>query len=273
MHSDYYVDQLRILGNLGTRLATDRVLEAFRAVPREAFAGTGPWKYRSSFGASPLDVQTTPDADPKWLYNAVLLVLDEAKGINIGDPILWSRVLASVDIEEGSRILQVGAGVGYYTAILAELTGTDGHVLSYEIEGHLADRAAANLADRPNIEIRCGDAVTDSVEEDSFDLVIAFAGVSHVPKQLANRLAPNGRLLLPLTGERGWGAMVLVSEADSGFVGSTLGQCGFYPCKSARDDTASAHVSKLFEDRSNLSGRWIRQCKDGADYRWEALAR
>ena len=92
MHSDQFADQLRILGMLDAGPATDRVLDAFRDVPREVFAGPGPWKYRSSLAGFGLPVRETPDANPKWLYNSVLLVLDEKKGINIGDPGLWVRV-------------------------------------------------------------------------------------------------------------------------------------------------------------------------------------
>ena len=80
MNADTFVDQLRIMAALEDSPATDRVLQAFRAVPREAFAGAGPWKLRSPHEGFSLPIQKTPDADPKWLYNSVLIVLAEKKG-------------------------------------------------------------------------------------------------------------------------------------------------------------------------------------------------
>lgn len=253
MYGDQFADQLRILGALDAGPAAERVLDAFRTVPRETFAGPGPWRYRSPLFGFTLPVRETPDANPKWLYNAVLLVLDEDKGINIGDPGLWSRLLARADVNTGARILQVGAGVGYYTAVLAQLAGPERHVLAYEVEAGLAERAAANLAGWPNTEVRHGNAATDLEGEDRFDLIVAFAGLTHVPKAWSTRLAPDARLLLPLTGDQWWGAMILVSQTDEGFEGITLGRCGFYPCAGARDEALSARVTELFADPSRLA--------------------
>jgi protein-L-isoaspartate(D-aspartate) O-methyltransferase len=253
MHADHFADQLRIVGMLDAGSATDRVLDAFRAIPREVFAGPGPWKYRSPLAGFNLPVRETPDANPKWLYNAVLLVLDEERGINIGDPGLWSRLLVRADVKPGAHILQVGAGVGYYTAILAQLTGSEGRVLAYEMEAALAERATANVADWPNIEVRHGNAVTDLDGEDRFDLIVAFAGVTHVPQAWSKCLAAGARLLLPLTGDKWWGAMILASPTDEGFECMTLGRCGFYPCTGARNDVLSARVTELFSDPSHLT--------------------
>ena len=144
MNADTFVDQLRIMAALENSAATDRVLEAFRNVPREAFAGTGPWKLRSPHEGFSLPVQQTPDANPKWLYNSVLIVLDEEKRINIGDPVFWARRFVRANVKAGARVLQVGAGVGYYTAILSELAGSKGSVVAYEVEQDLAERAQAN---------------------------------------------------------------------------------------------------------------------------------
>lgn len=174
MNSENFADQLRIMGALEGSPATDRVLDAFKSVPRELFAGPGPWKLLSAQEGLSLPVRETPDADPKWLYHAVLIVLDEDKGINIGDPVFWARRFGRVDVKPGSRVLQVGAGVGYYTAILSQLVGPDGHILAYEVEAELAARAKANLSDWPNVEVRQGNAATDLQGDETFDLVVAF---------------------------------------------------------------------------------------------------
>ena len=272
MNAENSADQLRIMAGLESNPATDRVLDAFKAVPREAFAGPGPWKVRSPLAGFTLPVRETPDADPKWLYHSVLVALDEEKGINIGDPGLWSRLLARADVRRGTRILQVGAGVGYYTAILAELAGAEGSVLAYEVEAELAERATANLADRPNVEVRHGNAATDLDGEDAFDFVVAFAGVTHVPAAWSSRLAPNAGLLLPLTGEEWWGAMILARQLGGGFDAVTLGRCGFYPCVGARDDALAGRVTELFAEPSHFMDWRLRIVEDGDGVRIEPAA-
>lgn len=59
--------------------------------------------------------------------------------------------------------------------------------------------------------------------------------MTHVPTTLARQLVPDGRILLPITATDGWGAMVFAKPTSDGFVGETLGRCGFYPCAGARD--------------------------------------
>lgn len=272
MHADHFADELRIVAMLEAGSATDRVLDAFRAVPREAFAGPGPWKYRSPIAGLNLSVRETPDANPKWLYHAVLLVLDVDKGINIGDPGLWSRLLVRACVKSGARILQVGAGVGYYTAILSKLAGSEGRVLAYEIEGALAERATANLADFSNVEVRHGNAVSDLDCENGFDLVVAFAGVTHVPDAWSKCLAPGAQLLLPLTGDDWWGAMILASRSEEGFECVTLGRCGFFPCAGARDDALSTRVTALFSEPSHLYDWRLRIVQEEGRVRLEPSA-
>ncbi len=256
MHADHFIDQLRLMGALPDCETTDRTLAAFRAVPREAFAGPGPWQVRSALAQNGFAVHVTPDADPRWLYHAVLVVLDEEQGINIGEPTLWARHLARAGVWSGARVLQVGAGVGYYTAILAHLVGPEGKVVAYEVEDNLVERAKTNLTAWTNAEVRHGNAVTDLRNDKShslFDFVVAFAGVTHAPDAWFPRLSERARLLLPLTGENGWGAMILAHRTDEGFEATTLGRCGFYPCAGARDDRLAKRVSELFSDPAHLA--------------------
>jgi len=272
MHADHFVDQLRVLAALEESPSTERTLAAFKSVARENFAGKGPWKVRSPLAGFTLPLRSTPDDDPKWLYHSVLIVLDEDKGINIGDPGLWVSLLARADVQLGARVLQVGAGVGYYSAILSKLVGPNGHIIAYEVEEELADRAAANLAVYDNVEIRQGNAATDLTGADRFDLIVAFAGVTHVPSVWTERLAPEARLLLPLTGADWWGAMILAQQSDDGFSAITLGRCGFYPCSGARRDDLAAQVSALLSEPEHLRDWHLRIIGKDENIRIEAEA-
>ena len=66
---------------------------------------------------------TTEDADPRHVYHDVLIALDEARGINNGQPSLWALLFDEIDINTNDAVVHLGCGTGYYTAIAAELTG------------------------------------------------------------------------------------------------------------------------------------------------------
>ncbi|MEM7643666.1 MAG: methyltransferase domain-containing protein [Pseudomonadota bacterium] len=223
----------------------DRVVEAFATVPRERFLGPGPWDLHSR-----LDIAKTypsPDADPRWLCHDVLVTIDAASGINNGLPSLWAMVFDALGVTRGETVLQVGAGVGYYTAILAELAGPTGRVIGYEVDAGLAARAKAALADRDAVEVRAGNAVLADDLPD-LDVVVAFAGATHVPPPWLSRLRPGGRIVLPVTGERGWGIFLHVTRSDDCLPVRSLGPCGFYPCAGARRDAEARAWDRLLAE-------------------------
>ncbi len=96
------------------------------------------------------------------------------------------------------------AGVGYYTAIMAELVGPSGRVTGIEFDPELAARAKANFAGRPNVEILAGDGAT--VPFDPADVIYVNAGATRPAPAWLDRLKEGGRLVLPLTTAKGFGA-------------------------------------------------------------------
>ena len=86
---------------------------------------------------------------PARLYEDVLVAIDVERGINNGQPSLHAQSIDALGLKEGETVVQIGAGAGYYTAILAELVGPTGRVIAYEIAPDIAARAAANLARYP----------------------------------------------------------------------------------------------------------------------------
>ncbi|MBZ9736436.1 MULTISPECIES: protein-L-isoaspartate O-methyltransferase family protein [unclassified Mesorhizobium] len=97
-------------------------------------------------------------------------------------PSLWALVFDHLNTAPGQTVLQVGAGAGYFTAILAELTDSGGRVIAYEIDEEFARRAQSNLAHYAQVEVVSGDA-PQAVDLPDLDVVIAFAGVTHVPER------------------------------------------------------------------------------------------
>jgi protein-L-isoaspartate(D-aspartate) O-methyltransferase len=130
------------------------------------------------------------------LYQDVLLALASHRGVNNGSPSLHAGWLHALSLNDGERVAHIGAGTGYYTAILAELVGQKGHVLAVEFDPALAEAARANLADRHNVTVIEGDGATWPREE--VDAVYVNFSVERPSSPWIDHLALGGRLIFPL---------------------------------------------------------------------------
>ena len=244
-HRTFFADL--ITSNVGGAAKQPRLVSAFASTPREDFVGPGPWKV---FGAS--GYVTTPTDDPSLLYQDMTVSISAERGINNGQPSLHAISLAAVNVKEGESIVHVGAGTGYYTAILAKLTGPTGAVVAYEIEEDLAERARKNLAAFPNVTVRCASGSQGPLPE--CDVVYVSAGATAPMPAWLDALQLGGRLLFPLTptegphGTPGGGGMLLVTRADGEkYEARFVSSCAFIPCVGARDEETGAKLSAAFQ--------------------------
>lgn len=178
-------------------LRSAALIEALATVPRERFLGPGPWTVKGAEGSDIYGAtRQTPDADPKRVYHNVGIGIDPARQLFNGQPGTISTWIEQLGIERGCRVLHIGAGTGYYTAIMAQCVGPSGRVVAYEADEGLAGRARANLSDSAQVEIRHGDATSvDGV----FDAVLVNAGATHPLDSWLRALGPSGRLVVPIT--------------------------------------------------------------------------
>lgn len=237
----WFAEDLRVIGHL----LDERVIDAFATVPRERFAGPGPWRILHSADG----YWTTPDADPRHLYHNVLIALDEERRLNIGEPLLWARHFDRIGVKDGDRVLQIGTGSGYYTAILAELVGPNGKVEAIEIDTPLAATAERNLEAWPTAHITVGDA--SAPIEGRWDLIVAFAGATAPHGWWLDALANGGRLLLPMTAgnfSARSGFMLRLDRRGSGLAARSAGWVGFYPCAGARSAEGEAALDAALAD-------------------------
>jgi protein-L-isoaspartate(D-aspartate) O-methyltransferase len=232
------------IGEVAPVLRNPAIVEAFAKVPREHYLGKGPWRIHSRLSIG--DIHQSETASPHHVYHDVLVAIDETSGINNGLPSLWARVYDHLDIREGSSVLQIGSGVGYYTAILAELVGLQGHVIAYEIEPGLAERSRENLRGYPNVEVICGDA-TRAAALPALDALTACAGVTHVPANWLKCLKPGGQLVVPYTGVDQWGFLLHLTRGAEDFPARSLGPVGAYHCAGARNDSEAKTITQALE--------------------------
>ena len=188
----FYAEEIQAISNL----RSPALVEALATIPRERFLGAGPWTIRgeADFQAPP---RMTPSADPAHLYHNLAIAIDPARQLFNGAPGLLALTIDQLRPEAGDRVLHIGAGTGYYTALIADCVGSTGRVVAIEVDEALAAQARANLAASPWVDVRHGDG--SAPLDGPFDAILVNAGVTHPLDTWLDALADGGRIALPLT--------------------------------------------------------------------------
>jgi len=239
----FYAEEIAAIAALRSRA----LVEALAKVPREDFLGPGPWEVGSADMLAPqVRYRATEDADPRRLYHNVVVSVDRARNLNNGHPATLASWLDALEIAPGERVFHLGAGLGYFSAILGEMTGPAGRVTAIEVDPDLAGRARANLAQWPNVELRTGDG--NEFDPGPVDAVFINAGVTHPRALWLDRLADGGRLLVPLTfdvgGGIGKGVMLLVKRKAGNYSARLVSLVMIYSSTTGREAERNAALAK-----------------------------
>jgi protein-L-isoaspartate(D-aspartate) O-methyltransferase len=234
-----YADEIADLA----RVRAPGVRDAFAAVPRERFLGPPPWTTHAP-GAG-FETRITSNASD--LYRDVTVEIDPARHLNNGQPLLHAVLIDALAPAEGERVLHVGTGTGYYTAILASCVGVSGVVTGVEIDEGLAARARGNLRDWPWARIESGDGTRS--DPGAVDAIYLSAGATHVPDGWLDRLEVGGRIVIPLTCTAPLltgGRVLKVTRRAEGIAARFLCPIGIYPCVGGRDAEIERLLSEAF---------------------------
>jgi protein-L-isoaspartate(D-aspartate) O-methyltransferase len=158
----------------------DRVTAAFAALPREGFLPEG--ERRRAGHDGPLAI---------------------GHGQTNSQPRTVDAMLHLLDVRPRQRVLDVGSGSGWTTALLAHLVGPSGSVVGVEIEPSLVEFGSANLAltDQPWASIRAATPGVLGVPDHApYDRILVSAEPATLPRQLVDQLADGGRLVIPVRG-------------------------------------------------------------------------
>lgn len=138
------------------------------------------------------------------------------EGQTSSQPSTVRAMLALLDVRPGQRVLDVGAGSGWTTALLARLVGPTGRVVGVELEPRLAEWGAQNLA-RAGMPWASLEPATEGVlgrpDLAPFDRILVSAMASRLPEELVEQVARPGRMVVPVAG-----TMLLVVRDDVGEV-------------------------------------------------------
>ncbi len=239
----FYAEELRAVANL----QSEAVVRAFAKVPREHFLGPGPWQV---FAPESQSDWTTKDADPTHLYHNLLVVIDGERHLNNGHPSFLAFLIEQLELKNGQRAVHVGCGTGYYTAIIAEVIGREGHVTAIEVDTQLAARARDNLNYFPNVEVIEGDG--GETDAGPADAILVNAGATHPRAIWLDSLRPGGRLVLPLTKTdgadgAGGGRVLKVTRQLGGFIACFISGVGIFSCVGGRDPELNQRLKEAFE--------------------------
>lgn len=184
----------------------DRIAEAFSAVPRRLFLPRGA-RWRAGLDAPILIGYGQTNSQPRTV----------------------AAMLSLLEVRPGDRVLDVGSGSGWTTALLAHLTGPDGEVIGVEIEPELVSFGAANLdrSARPWASIVPAEpGVLGLPERAPYDRILVSAMAEDLPHQLADQLAVEGRMVAPVAGR-----MLLVRRCGADLEVTTHGEYRFVPLR------------------------------------------
>jgi protein-L-isoaspartate(D-aspartate) O-methyltransferase len=253
-----------------------RVEDAFAGVRREDFLGPGPWQiFRWGIAYRP-----TPSADPVYLYTDDLVGIMPERRINNGQPQLHAHLINQALPAPGEHVVHVGTGTGYYTAIMAHMVGPKGRVTGIEFEPELAARARASFASWSNVEIIEGDGAL--VAFDMANVIYVNAGATKPASAWLDRLADNGRLILPLTTDKGFGdlgkkpsemvsqgAVFRIARDGDDFYAKYVSSVAIFPCAGNRNEASERALAEaLSKGRLNEVTRLYRHADVAEEDCW-----
>jgi protein-L-isoaspartate(D-aspartate) O-methyltransferase len=187
-------------------ISEPEILDAFRAVPREAFVRAA--LVDQAYGDHPLPIEA---------------------GQTISQPYIVALMIQAADIRPGAKVLEVGAGSGYAAAVISRIAA---RVVGIERQHDLVEVARERMRrlGYDSVEIVEGDGTRGWPEHAPYDAILAAASGSHVPKPLVEQLAPGGSIVMPV-GDPGWvQKLVKVTKGEDGTLEhSDLGAVRFVP--------------------------------------------
>ena len=188
------------------RIKKEKVEKAFLETPRELFI---------------------PEKIKEYAY--VDTPLEIGNGQTISAPHMVAIMCEALDVKEGQKILEIGAGSGYHAAIVSKIIGKKGHIYTVERIKKLAENAKQNLqkANITNVTVKIGDGSQGLQEFAPYDIIYVTCAAPDIPEPLIEQLKDPGQILIPV-GQRIC-ELMLLEKKDDKITSKNLGGCAFVP--------------------------------------------
>ena len=261
----FFAEEIQIVANI----RTPAIVDALATVPREAFLPPGPWTVRGE-GDIRGGPRLTPGDDPRFASHNVAVGIEPGRMLFNGAPGLLAMAIDALEPKAGDHALHLGAGTGYYSAILGAAVGPTGRLLALEVDEALAGRARGNLSASPQIDVRTGDGT--AAFDESFDIALINAGLTHVPPHFLDALLPGGRLVAPITatmpamGTIGKGVLIrIVNAGGDRWPAELLTFVAIYSASGLRDEALNAAVGEALRRHPFPAIKSLRRDEHDAD--------
>jgi protein-L-isoaspartate(D-aspartate) O-methyltransferase len=242
----FYAEEIRTVANIDSVALAD----AFARVPREQFLGPPPWYFRSGRSIKQPVYRTTTNA--RDVYHDVAVALKAGQLLNNGQPSLIARMIAALNLAAGKRAVHIGCGTGYYTAIIAEVVGSEGAVTALEMDRDLAVQSTANLIGYDQVTVRNWDGA--DFEPGPSDAILVNAGVTQPHPAWLECLREGGVLVLPLCvgkSPNSRDAIVLkITKKENRYSADLLLLMTIYSSTSMHDPDLKLRLNESLESRS-----------------------
>ncbi|MGH7867688.1 MAG: methyltransferase, FxLD system, partial [Candidatus Dormibacteraceae bacterium] len=209
------------IGKLGA-FKSEQVREAFLTVPRERFLPV----VDAAMAYAPKPVVTKRAADETAVSSA-------------SSPYIVASMLEQLEITPGNKVLEIGAATGINAALIAELSGSEGKVVTIEFDDDLAAGARANLvaAGYDAIEVICGDGAFGHETGAPYDRIIVTAGAWDISTAWWDQLAIGGRIVVPLRlhGSGLTRSIAFDLQNSDRMISTSAVVCGFVPMRGAAE--------------------------------------
>lgn len=161
-------------------------------------------------------------------YEDTALAIDA--GQTISQPRLVAQMLALLALDAGDRVLDIGCGSGYVSALLARLVAPTGQVYAVERQPALVGHARDPLAElAPHVHLRLGDGLLGLPEHAPYDAIHVAAACPRIPRALREQLAIGGRLVLPVGPYGDTQELMLIERTVDGWRETAHGAVRFVP--------------------------------------------
>jgi protein-L-isoaspartate(D-aspartate) O-methyltransferase len=195
----------QLIASLSREISDKRVLSAMANIPREFFVPSDSGQF--AYDDRPLDIG-----------------FDQT----ISQPLIVAIMTHALELKGGEKVLELGTGSGYQTAILAELAG---HVISVERIPHLAE-SAKNILEKlgyRNFEIHLSERILGWAEKAPYDAIIVTAAANCIPEILLEQLIVGGRMVIPVGSSRWEQELLKITRWQEKNIIENLGGCRFVP--------------------------------------------
>lgn len=204
---EYQIPRERMVERLREhyKIRDERVLDAMRRVPRHFFV---------------------PEALKTQAYRDNALPI--AANQTISQPFIVARMTELLELDNQSKILEIGAGSGYQSAILSQLTHK---IYAIERVSQLAEEAQERLKNLNvnNVFMLCADGTNGLEKHQPFDGILVAAGSPSLPEPLLKQLKTGGKLVIPIGENQKSQRLIRVTRSVKGFETEDFGDCSFVP--------------------------------------------